>query len=347
MYKKVKNVLACLMVIAMAISLCASAYAVEENSVMSEQNILETVDSNHRIIRTFEREPSSPSINSIGNTMTTNDILLALGMEQDFIDKLSDEDLEIYATSPKMVATISYAKIDAENNVTYVTESEAIQEAEAMREAQKDKIEELKIGVLPGQEMKTNAQDTYEDSYMRVFYLVTDMGNGLYFFSTDARWLTMPFFRSKDSLGACAQNCTVDYATRSGWYEYDITEVNAGSVTYDYYWDSIDEDDFKNAINGSWYGSAGILNLPNDGYSETYSIMFDDFKAHYEYKGYVNYTELESYFNTSGTYDHATVAISFSPSVSIGIDGPSASIGLNIFGATDTRTVDLLIHYVP
>lgn len=51
---------------------------------------------------------------------------------------------------------------------------------------------------------------------MCVFYLVTCLENGKHKFSTDARWLTMPYFQGKDSPGSCAQNATVTNSTRSG-----------------------------------------------------------------------------------------------------------------------------------
>lgn len=342
-----KRFMVCLLAFSMIIAMPLSAFAAENN--VNTFGITETVDSNNRVVRIYERKAGSIDLQqSIVpeeiNYEETKELLLALGMEQDFIDKLADEDLETYSTSPQMIGTVSYVKIDAEDKVSYLSESVAIQEAEIVRKAVTEKIEELRSETGAIQPL---AQDTYEDSYMRVFYLVTYLGNGKYKFSTDARWLTMPFFRGKDSIGSCAQNGTVTNSTRSGWYEYDITYINNGKITYDDGGSNISSTYFKNAINGSWYGSAAIIDLPNDVHGQYSSILYDNYKAHYEYTGHVNYPNSPSWFNTTGSYDHATIANSFTPSVSIDLDGPSGAIGLDITGSTDTRSAELEIYYNP
>lgn len=270
-------------------------------------------------------------------------LLLALGMEQSFIDNLSNEDLEAYATSPKIVATTAYTKTDAVDDVTYLDEEDAVQGAEAVLAASANKV-------MSGQSQAARilAQDTYQDSYMRVFYCVAYLGNGNYSFSTDARWLTMPYFRGTDSIGSCAQNGTVTDRTRNGYYEYDSTETkNDGNPVKRSYHTVMNSGSFKNAINGNFYGSAAVISLPNDTYSSQFSMVYSNYKFHYEYTGHVNYPTMPSYFNTTGTYDHSTIGIDVSPSVSIDLKGPSGSIGLNTKSKTDTRSVNLEINYNP
>lgn len=308
-------------------------------------DILESQDAENRVTRVYERNNNSTRINPIQEPKNichdeTKKLLFTLGMEKAFIDKLSDEDLEIYATSPQIIGTVSYAKLDAQNNITYLSEDMAIQESAELNQ----KLENL---YLNNSQIQPFSQNTYEDSYMRIFYMVTYLGNGNYKFSTDARWLTMPFFRGKDSVGACAQTSTVTNSTRSGWYEYDITHINNGKATYDSYYGTIKSGAFKNAINGNWYGSAGIIDLPNDTHGQNSSTLYNNFKAHYEYHGHLNNFSLPAWFSTTGSYSHATIAISFTPSVKIGLKGASGSIGLDITPAAETRSAELEIYHDP
>jgi hypothetical protein len=307
---------------------------------VDELGVTEVID-NNRIIRTYTREETGISSQRADAKFTysndyaeTKALLLALGMEQAFIDNLSAETLDKYANSPKLIGVTTYSKVDMDGNAVYIDESAALAAAQVNAEVQ------AQMGAsISGEPMtQTRAQQTYEDSYMRVFYLVSSLGNNVYNFSTDARWLTMPFFRGYDSIGACAMNATVTPGTASGYVSYDITETISGRTTH-----SSDRYDISNclrAVNGNWYGSAGVFNLPTDRHFGDVSTMFKNFKAHYEYEGHANST----YFNTIGSYDHTRFRLSFEPSVSIDTSGSfSASIGLEVDSATDTRGVELEI----
>lgn len=346
--KKFLSILLSILIIA-SLSMSAFATSSEDASetVSVDFNMTETVDEYNRVVRTFERDIGNNAQICSGEIdySETKAILLAIGMEQDFIDKLSVDTLEIYRTSQQLVGITSYTKSDGNGNVEYVDEKVALEESAIINEAQKERAKRFTSG---DKVIQTRTQDTYEDSYMRVFYLVTYEGSGEYYYSTDARWLTMPFFRGKDSIGSCAQNATVTNNTRSGWYEYDVTYINLGATTSSYYNASISSSNYKNAVNGSWYGSAGIIDLPSDIYSDSYSVMYTNYKAHYEYNGHVTSPASPSWFNTIGTYDHSTFTISFSPSVSIDTSGTvSASIGIDVVGVTEPRSEELEIYYQP
>lgn len=158
----------------------------------------------------------------------------------------------------------------------------------------------------------------------------------------------MPFFRGYDSIGACAMNGTITPNTSYGKYSYNTKTFNMGNVTTIPSGD-ITITDKENAVNGNWYGSAGIFNLPNDpGGSGGTSVMHTDFTAYYEYKGHVSQPNIESYFNTVGSYSHATLGLSTDPSISIDTSGTaSASIGLSLVSLTDVRNAEREIHYIP
>ncbi len=76
--------------------------------------------------------------------------------------------------------------------------------------------------------------------------------------------------------------------------------------------------------------------------------MHTNLKAYYEYKGNVTHPTLASNFNSTGTYVHATLTISGSPSVSIDTSGTvSASIGISVVGGEDIRNAELEVKYTP
>lgn len=297
-------------------------------------NITERVDGYGRIIRVYESNGSTTFSN---NPEETKNLLLALGMDEDTVNGMSLEVLNEYATSPRIVATTTYSRIDSHNVAHYVDEATALAESKRL---QNERMNNLKQGIAPAE----NAE--FQDTYMKITYIVTPRGSGdSYRFSTDATWLTMPVFRGKDSIGSCAMNCTVTNETRSGKYSYDMTNVTPGNTSTTKRSGTISSSNLKNAVNGNWYGSAGIVDLPADVYGPTSSIVCSNFKAHYEYAGHVSSPNVE-WFNTVASYDHATVAISASPSVSIDTSGSvSASIGLDIVGATDTRSAEIEIKH--
>lgn len=344
---KIKKTLLLILTGVVLLSSINPAFAL--NIKNNQFGIVETKDLYNRVVRIYEKQDNiiQPYFNILNDEINyekTKNLLLQLGMEQDFIDKLSEEDLQIYSTSSQIIGTVSYVKIDSSDKTTYIDESIAIQKSQQINNLIKDQSElfSFENGIIQPLE-----QTTFQDSYMRIFYLVTYLGNGNYKYSTDARWLTMPFFRGTDSIGSCAQNATVTNNTRSGWYEYDVVTNANGKITYATNRQNITSSSFKNAINGNWYGSVALLKLPNDYKNSNSSIVNSNYKAHYEYNGHVNYPNFASWFNTSATYDHITVTISFTPTISIGVKKPEGSIGFDIVGKHDVRTVNLELYYKP
>lgn len=293
---------------------------------------MEKEDSYGRIIRIYQNNDAHMSKDNLYL------VLEELGLEEDNLENISEEIFDIFEASSLIVSTTVYTKYDENNNLTYLDEETALKEVSELKELQKNNI---------AQGIATAA--TYKDSYMKVVYTAAYSGNGAYLFTTDASWLTMPFFRGYDSIGSCAMNATVTNSTRSGYYSFDRTLIVSGKQTTTTVTNNFSSSDFKNAVNGNWYGSAALINLPGDSYENTISTLYDNFKAHYQYQGHVNSPKVESYFNTIGTYSHATLAISVTPSVGINIStgDVSASIGLSVAGSVDTRSAELEIHYKP
>lgn len=346
--KKMKKLLSVCLATTMLFSVMsfgASAAGVEDDASF---NITTTIGDNHQIVRVYENNSisdnavSTCSDNSTENIdyAETKELLLELGMEQYAIDNLTEEDLERYSNSPKIVATVSYSKVDENNNVIYLSEDVAIEEAEEVAQNENARIQNALNGI------QTVDQNTYQDSYMRVFFMTTYLGDGQYTFSTDARWLTMPAFRWTDVIGASAQHCTVDPDTRSGYVEYDRLLIGAGVNTTTPIHSSLSSSLFDEASDGTFYGSGAKIDLPYDAINTTgTSLYYQNYKAHYQYNGYVLDPSTAHRFNALGNYSHSRATIAISPSISIGADGVAGALGISGLSVQDVRKVLLQIYY--
>ena len=296
---------------------------------------VETIQNEDGSITKIYRRNVNIGLRSAGNVdyEETKKMLLELGMEQDFIDNLTEEDLEHYSNSTNLVGTITYHKADENNNKTVVSEEEAYQEVNRIKS---------NISLRSARE-----QDTYEDSYMRVYHLVSQYRDTEEFlFSTDARWLTMPYFRKKDVIGSCASIIAVDYRSASGYYSYDVIRNNYGREEEREEKIFLYSRDFESANNGSFNGVAAYIDLPGDTDYHGYGDTFTNLKAHSQFSGYISFPKSEVVFNSNGTYDHMRFALDFSPSISINSGGFDASIGFDVIGKTDKRTAKVIVRYV-
>lgn len=355
--KKIKTIISVVLIIVLTFSVNITVNAADKNACINHKTIktngysfdITEKNNNYVITRTYTKDSTSnPSTTDLNETKA---LLVSLGMNNETVDELSVDTLQTFSESLNIVVTTSYTKYDEENNVaTEVPETVAIAEANKIQlETQAVLLQKSKGDLtLSANATGTNASDKYQDSYMKVIHTAAYKGSGSYLFSVDAEWLSMPVFRGYDSIGSCAMNCTVTSNTEKGYYSYTRTIIdNLGNITTKKS-DNITITKKQNAVKGNWYGSAGIFNLPND-YSDSYSnVTYTGLKAHYEYKGHVSQPNQENWFNTVGTYDHATVGFNVTPAIEIDFKGnTSASIGLDSFAVIKSRSVELEIHYVP
>lgn len=344
--KKFKRILAMGLAVMMALSICSI------NSLAAEtQNdsfgITTTIGENHEIVREYNNayigdRGRAYNIDSSedGDFTEVKSLLAELGMEQYAIDNLSDEDLYKYANSKKIVSTVSYSKVNENAETVYLSENVALTEASIIEKAQVENIYNAANGI------QTSDQNTYEDSYMRVFFMTTYHWDGSYTFSTDARWLTMPTFRWKDAIGASAQHCTVSPTTRSGYVEYDRWLLGTGVDTTTSHHSVLSSSLFEEVSDGTFYGSGAVIDLPFDALNTgSTSMYYLNYKAHYQYDGHVLDPATAHYFNAVGSYSHSKANLSISPSLSIGADGVAGAIGISFGLAQDVRKVLLEIYY--
>lgn len=326
--KKKNSIVSLILALCLCLAMAVPAFAADDVTNVPLENttvevngysfdIQEKVDEDFTIVRTY--------VNPDAQLMMVNDdvgkakaLLIALGMDEESLALWTDETILTVANSEKVTISDSYYEInDNKNTVTQIPADVAIREAEILADEQMDSFIRESINAQEnGIEPLKGAP--YETSFIRVYHLVSYMGNAKYLFSTDSLWLTMPAFRDYDSLGSCAQLTTATPNTNIGSWSYDMTTVIDGQ-TENKRVNSTKFVDSGLENNGGWAGAAGVFRLPASTYSnEGNSIKCDNFRAHYEYQGKMNSAGVSNQnFNSKGTYSHTTVRIGFTPSFSI------------------------------
>lgn len=355
-----KKLLSAFLSLIMIMGISSTAFAGDTPNTETEETVsvngynftlTENTTPDYTVSRTYTRDENAVAC-STSDMDETKAMLLALGMNEEEIEAIPSETLHDFATGKEITVVTSHTKHNETTNTTIcLPEETAMEEAAALSEEQELYAIEKAQGICPAGEMPNNSTipGVFSDSYMRITHSFINQGGGSYKFIVSATWLTMPFFRGYDSIGSCAMNGTVTPNTSYGKFWYTIKRYDMGSVSTSKSGD-ITITNKTNAVNGNWYGSAGIFNLPNDSSNaaDNMSITHTDLRAYYEYKGHVSKPNDESYFNTVGTYSHAIIKPVFNPSISIDTSGSaSASIGLGASITTDVRNAETEVHYKP
>lgn len=345
----------------MLLSLCVVSASAVDNDINGTEKVVtvegyafvitEQEDENHIISRTYVKSESKAR--SIVSPNETKALLKALGMREERIEKLSTATIQDFSDSNQIVITSSYTKYnEVSKELTYLTEQTAIEEATAVKEEQETYHLRMANGGGPEtRDYKPNESDIpgeFEDTYMYMTHAAAYKGNGSYLFTTDAQWLTMPYFRGDDSIGSCAMDCTVTPNTASGAYSYGVRYLeHTGETYYDTSEGAITDIRTK-SVNG-WHGVAGIFDMPNNVYDEHgTSRHYENFDAYLEYRGHITSPDETRWFNSVGTYDHSVLTLDVSPSINIDFNGDvSASIGLSVDRETDTRCAEIEVQYIP
>ena len=364
-----------MVIVAMLIGICLpiSASSASTDSLKFNEeygfSYEETVDSDGRIFRSYQKQSGGNAIIARTSTNSSNEVsdeyiksvLSSLGMGDVFIDKLTDEQLEEYKNAKNINSVTTYSKTDAEGNVTVVDEETALEATSAGGNSRVAPLPE-DFGDGGDQEYVFDETGTFEDTYLRITYTVSELNGGVFKFSLDSTYLHMPQNRNYDSLGACVQNFTINNTTRSGWYSYTKNEHNylLGDFSSTTIETNFTSADFTTIYSGNWSGSAVVVNLPNNVYTSAdldgnnateptviSAIMYEDYVIHYEFKASPNDINTSGSYYTYATYDH--MEIGSSGSLSITLNGIIANIGLSDAMYKHTRTIELgsKIYYTP
>jgi len=340
-----KKFMSFLLMSLLVISFICPTYAESEFNVTEkvvEENgyqfvISEMVDENFCTYRTYEVSNKEPR--TVKDEEETKALLIALGQSEENISNLSSEEIQSYANSLSITTMTMYAKYDKDGNMTYITREEALSESQRINA---EKLACIKAGITPHSDL--------DESVLSLEYDASDIGDGYWKFVTNATWLSMPLWRSDDSIGSCAMGFAIDDLSRKGHYSYEIVTIKNGHSSVSKVDEDIEKKDFRNAVEGNWYGSAAILHLPKDSSTPNTTIMCRNYSSHYEFIGRVHDFTTAKQFNCVGSYYHATIAISVNPSVSISTGTPpqvTASIGIDVTGKTEALAIEYFKTYYP
>lgn len=292
---KKHNVLSLVLAFCLCFMVAMPAWATEMVEEENPFNITQTVK-NNVVTRVYERDSNDGiELTSDSDYEQTKALLSEMGMEQDFIDELSDEKLEYYSTVPQIMSTVTYVRVEPDGKQFYIDEETALKEAEEIN-AQMD--------IMP----LTAVEE--ENRYMRIYFEVTPYGKGAYTHSIDQRWITMPIIRGTDGICSSAKHCHGLLSGASGWYLYnknfdDGSSIMSGKINI--------PKSCISTIKDADYGGLGayFIVAPNMEGSDGYRVS--DFKVHFEYISSVDFPDNSLNFAPAATYSHTTVGLTFSP----------------------------------
>ncbi len=277
-------------------------------------------------------------------------ILKSLGMEEEFVECMSQEKLDLCLSSEEIVATTRYIASNEQGESRIVDESEA-QAAE--NEARRNR-ESLR-SIVPGDDNGGGSYPTYTteytDSYLKITFVVFKIDIGKYRYSVDTRWLTEPFVRSWDSIGICVDKNAILNNTISGWNGYTrYTNWGSGSST-EYVENTFTSSDYSFASNVNWNGAGAVFDLPNDstGYGMGWTQIFYGFRAHFEFQSVMFDPEESTTIHPTATYSHAQSVLFSEPSVKLSASGSTYITVLDTTASVENRTVSFAngIAYTP
>lgn len=346
-----KKILAAILCLSMVFSLLIPACAFEDipsTHIITLDNgleVTETTTPENQIIRTFEN--NIPVLFSASNTQSTSisttdieKVLLALGFIEEEIENMSDADLSLYASCPRIQVSSSYCAVAPDGSVSPITKEQAIQGIDTANNlaTQNDASESGEVTT----------------SYMYLYFTAIDLndGNGSFRFGTTAQWLTMPIFRGRDALGSCAQLFTVTPGTQQGFYSYIketyTNNVLTSTLTNSQTRTSLGSSSFKNATDGTFYGTGAFFRLGEDINAEPLSVKYKNYIIHVQHDGKVNHPDLRNNLNATGTYIHTTIHFSIEPSLTIDTSrtvGGALGVSATLF--PEPLDIPLEINYVP
>lgn len=186
--------------------------------------------------------------------------------------------------------------------------------------------------------------DYEENAYMMVIHGASIKG-AVCDMAVNAEWLTMPAIRSYDSVGACGQYLDCLPGTGTCEVSYERKEIVPGGTHEDTISRPISNIQLAN--DNGWAGMAAVFKLPEDIVSPEQTILYSGFYVEFGYKGEITLPDQRVNFNTIGSYTHATIRLTASPSISISTGGIDAGIGISIAIFKDKMSVWLALNYVP
>ena len=296
-----KKLLALLISVCMLLSLPVCAAAEEQTELFgateSSTNfgIEESVDEYGRVTRIYRAGATSnrTAVRAAGEDYSeVKAILEELGMNPEFIEALTEEELQFYATCVEISCGTAYFCTDEAGNVCCVDEETAL---------------------IAAEEINTSGQDNARAaraSYVEVEAFAAHQGSGRYMLSVTADWLTTPSQRYGEAIGVCASSMAIETSGMSGFYSYDFVQtINNVTTTKNDQRVSLSSSAEFASVEG-WAGGGAAFTFPKNVSVTGGTLTYSDFRAYFSCFGNVTNPTLATNFNVMGSYSHATVTVS-------------------------------------
>lgn len=308
-------------------------YTVTENGYTFV--ITEQIMASQQVVRTYNKANANTERITVASA-SMNDakqdeaeaILTALGMDELYIADLPEDTLLESANCEQITATVSYIKRDTDGNITFLSEQEMDNEV-----------------TMAAERPESENSDRVDNDYMVLTHTVYYYGDGVYRFTTYARWKTSPIWRFTDSIGSCAQVIAWVPDSERGHisYTWSYDPTNSGMFVDTNVTEEITN--FSHVINGNWLGAAGCFNYPSDIKTDISESVYSNFRAYFEFSGELIDSSGTDAFNSVACYSYRRYVLNISPSISIDFTGQlGVSIGIDVASEDDRLAVLLLLH---
>ena len=262
-----------LLAIVMCLTLGIPALAAEEEPVVEKRReivnvngysfpIEEETDENYVTVRKFTQSDSvelaatkepAAAARSVNETKA---LLAALGMSDDLIADLSEESLQVYATSREIVVADYYLREDADGTRKYLPKEVAQRESENVNQMRLQAAKDHLRGITT---QSDTGKGTFNSGYLHGTISWAYRLRAEYYYSVDVNWTTLPQARSYDAIGVSSTYGST--ISSSGYYSYtSIVTTLTGTTSEERNEPLTPKDD----TNGRWLGYCSKFQLPKD-----------------------------------------------------------------------------------
>lgn len=290
------------------------------------------------------------SIKRIGADLTgkteeemAKDVLRELGMPENLIKGVSEEDLAMVYNAKNISANDQYGKVNSEGEIIPLSYEDAMRE--------KEEREEIESGISTlSLDLDTNGE-AYEDSLFFKILIVVETRNapaGTVGIVCGFNWLDEPFYRCWDVIAVNGVNIIIDveeteltivYTEQIEDLNFSTTTVNNIEKSFDFW--ELDEEGYA-LYNGNFIGAK--FDMPEDLYLPTMLWMYNDIGVIMSTRAMVTNPQLITNISATGWYFHQKMGIEWD--VSLSEDAVSLNISPSIF-YDDPHQIQVETTYSP
>lgn len=189
--------------------------------------------------------------------------------------------------------------------------------------------------------LSSDVSENYQDSYVTINLIVSDLSNGKYHFYATSKWDKWPFNRGKDSFSICANGVIPVFSTVNG-YVTDICKTFVSNKGHSYSKSnsethSISSQELKSASEQNTSGIGYLYDLPNNKTIVQIEYTYSDVQFHLSFDGVLQYPNQTQNFNVFTIHDHLERSFAFEPSLTFSTNGSCFGLGLNSSWMTRRR----------